>query len=81
MEPDPLQPGFNPFGVLPPEVAVKIDAIISKMVKKVEPEIQEISKILNEHKSAGLKIYIGVQPKPPSNTDKSIVSPYYYPLN
>ena len=84
MEHSEQQPGFNPFGNLPPEVALVIDAIIARMVKKVEPEIQEIGKLLHDYGSAGLTVQMGVQPRPPvsgggSGSKKEvgeIVSPY-----
>lgn len=84
MELPPQQPGFNPFGNLPPEVALVIDAIIARMVKKVEPEIQEIGKLLHDYGSAGLTVQMGVQPRAPivdgggsgSKQPDAIVSPY-----
>lgn len=83
MEQGAQQPGFNPFGNLPPEVSLVIDAIIARMVKKVEPEIQEIGKLLHDYGSAGLTVQMGVQPRAPiveggSDTKQpgAIVSPY-----
>ena len=79
MELPPQQPGFNPFGNLPPEVALVIDSIIARMVKKVEPEIQEIGRILRQHGSKGLTVQMGVKPagdNPAITPELGIVSPY-----
>lgn len=82
MEQGAQQPGFNPFGNLPLEVALVVDAIIARMVKKVEPEIQEIAAILHEHGSAGVTLQMGVKPKAadekiePPKPEIGIVSPY-----
>ena len=83
MENPPQQPGFNPLGHLPREVALVIDSVISRMVKKVEPEIQEIAKILREQGSEGIAIQMGVKPQEkkgePSQPILGIVSPYMNP--
>lgn len=83
MEQDAQQPGFNPFGNLPPEVALVVDAIIARMVKKVDPEIKEIAAILHEHGSAGVTLQMGVKPQAaveikeePLQPEMNIVSPY-----
>ena len=83
MENHAQQPGFNPFGNLPPEVALVIDSIIARMVKKVEPEIQEIGRILRQHNSEGLTVQMGVKPQEKKEESSQpilgIVSPYMNP--
>ena len=79
MENGGQQPGFNPFGNLPPDVALVIDSIIARMVKKVEPEIQEIGRILRQNGSEGLTVQMGVKPasdSPAITPEIGIVSPY-----
>jgi hypothetical protein len=83
MEKLPQQPGFNPLGNLPAEVALEIDAIIDRMVKKVEPEIQEISRLLHSCGSDGVTVQMGVKPRHQGEKSKAehekgaILSPYY----
>lgn len=80
MENQAQQPGFNPLGHLPLGVALVIDSIIARMVKKVEPEIQEIAKILREQGSEGITLQMGIKPQEkkeePSQPILGIVSPY-----
>jgi hypothetical protein len=48
---------LSPFGGnLPPEVAAEVDKIVSKMVGKVEPEMQEIVLLLKKHGIPGTSI-------------------------
>lgn len=48
---------LSPFGGnLPPEVAAEVDKIVSKMVRKVEPEMQEIVILLKKHGIPGTSI-------------------------
>lgn len=58
-------------GNLPPELAAQLDKIVSRMVTKCEPEMQEIVKLLHSHGIPGTSIELGMG---------AIPSPFGFPF-